>query len=255
MGSAPSSQPDVGVSINPRVEYASKVAQAAKKTHLIDVPVLVDLPDGTVRYRYIDRQNQDDLSQTSSQSQLHDGPHIGSKDLEYKKGYFFHAKFPDYSNVQQVNSEDDYRLKYIFKCPKSSRNKRLYYVTGKSLHLPDQTPSYASGLNSPVWPNVIKEHKHVYFSLQVLPEDMTSSNDSMDELVEQLKSYTSILIKVDCSDTIESLKEKISFRILEPAVNIHVFYQFHEIRPGVNIFSIASIPDIHEVVKVKLSKL
>lgn len=37
-------------------------------------------------------------------------------------------------------------------------------------------------------------------------------------------------IKVDCSDTIESLKEKISFRILEPAVNIHVFYQFHEIR-------------------------
>jgi len=31
MGSAPSSQPDVGVSINPRVEYASKVAQAAKK--------------------------------------------------------------------------------------------------------------------------------------------------------------------------------------------------------------------------------
>lgn len=64
----------------------------ALQIHLIDVPVLVDLPDGTVRYRYVDRQQ----GVNSSTLSLHEGPHRGHKELDCKKGYFFHARLADY---------------------------------------------------------------------------------------------------------------------------------------------------------------
>ena len=72
------------------------------QSHLIDAPVLVDLPQGTIRYRFADRQTQpktDMLQSTASlqSTELQDGPHRGAKDLHHKKGYFFQAKLADYS--------------------------------------------------------------------------------------------------------------------------------------------------------------
>lgn len=56
---------------------------------MIDVPVIVKLNDGTVRYRY-------DATQAYLK-QHREKPHEDAKNLANKKGYFYHVKLKDYS--------------------------------------------------------------------------------------------------------------------------------------------------------------
>lgn len=81
------------------------------QSHLIDAPVLVDLPQGSIRYRFVDRRTQPNAGLPNSNlslqsSDIPDGPHRGCNDLQHKKGYFFQAKLADYSTGQSNQKLD-----------------------------------------------------------------------------------------------------------------------------------------------------
>ncbi|XP_067934212.1 uncharacterized protein [Watersipora subatra] len=255
MGAGASAAPEVGVALNPRVQYATKKAQSEGKSHLIDAPALVNLPDGTVRYRYVGNQQS---GQNNFPLSLHESPHTGGTDLEHKKGYFFHARMADYSTeANNSKPEAGHKFKYVYKGPLISKNKKLYYVTGKGISVSDHTASYSgSELMTPTLSKIRKENNHVYYDLEPLLADDTSetgSTDVIEEVTYNALSAAPILLTVNSQESIDDIKEKVSMHILKPTSQIHIFYRNHEIRQEENLARL-----VHEThkdqYKIKLIK-
>ncbi|XP_068728237.1 uncharacterized protein [Montipora capricornis] len=222
MGAGASASRQGSVLISPRAEAFSKNNENGQL--MLDSPALIDLGHGTVRYRHPDEKTEQDHSRV-------------------KTGYFYHPRLDDFSEDAEVRPEDGFKFHYVFKGPrKDGKQKKLYYVYGTHLSAKDegikQEPyrPVGKGYN---WPESYRKANNLYYEL-TFPEqgeedfadtDSVVTGTDSPELADSVVDKENLRIVLGEMETVDSLKMRMSLRLLIPAVNFHVLHNKKELRP------------------------
>ncbi|XP_002742064.1 uncharacterized protein LOC100369744 [Saccoglossus kowalevskii] len=215
MGSGASKTQNVGFPMSPRAEFAEKHAPKGEQALMIDTPALIDLGHGTVRYR------------------REDNPSIQPDKL--RAGYFYHPRLDDYSEEARKRAEDNFKYRYVYKGPKRANDKRLFYVYGVGLKSKDQAkmvkkPYYRPKGHGYIWPSSFRKSNHVYCELCFVKQeaelsDSESEGEDLTDIEESgTKTVDNMRFSMKDVDTVESLKRRISVRLLIAVSNIHISY-------------------------------
>ncbi|CAH3029674.1 unnamed protein product [Porites evermanni] len=224
MGSGASANRRGSVVISPRAEAITKLKENGQL--MLDSPALIDLGHGTVRYRHPDEKREKD-------------------NTKVKTGYFYHPRLDDFSEDAEVRPDDSFKFHYVFKGPKKDgKVKRLYYVYGTHLSAKDegikQEPyrPVGKGYN---WPESYRKANNLYYEL-TFPEQGEGEEDFTDsdsvitgadspELADSVPDKDNMRIVLEEMETVDSLKMRMSLRLLIPSVNFHILYNKKELRP------------------------
>jgi len=240
MGANTSKTPDLGVPLNPRVNYADELARKEGKQKVIDAPVLVRLDQGTVRYRFAPEKA---LSENGSHHSLRiDKPHQGSAQNNPKRGYFYHATLNDFSEDAAYSKEDEWKFLYVTEGPNRAKQKKLFYVYGKGM---DAGPSQGFVQDTKVkpigqgyqWPAIFKQPDHVYFDLEFIAQDgeIESKDDEMNDIMhadQENNQAKDIQMTLESKNRCQRLKKRLSVRLVKPINHIHIYIQGREIHAG-----------------------
>ncbi|XP_074643057.1 uncharacterized protein LOC141900182 [Tubulanus polymorphus] len=233
MGTTASSSGAVGAPINPRVDYAYNMEKKTGKTTMIDTPVLINLQHGSIRYRDIEEKDEPHSSRRRRE-RPHEGP-----DRVQKKGYFYHAHLEDFSENAELNKEAAFKFRYVCQGPRSSKQKKVYYVYGVGMDAidpgiirKDETPK----IKNCFWNENKRQPTHAYFKLELLPQEAELEMDTVEELEneaflhdahEALMTYE---FKLTDTERVSILKERLSVKILKPVSQLHLAHDSSELR-------------------------
>lgn len=223
MGTSASANPTVGVTANPRVLYTDKLSKKEKKLQRIDVPVLVDVQHGSVRYRYgsYDGEPKNKASRVER-------PFEGDERVN-KQHYFYHPRMNDLRKDADPSKEDSFKFLQVTKGPASAKNKKLFYVYGRGWNamdgnrtLPTLTKEEGEDYS---WPQR-RQPNSCYYKLMFDSQDSELPEVSEeDRMTEELASTPNRnLIQMTLTDTDKALdvKRKLALKILRSAADIFV---------------------------------
>jgi len=247
MGVNNSKSPDVGVPLNPRVGYAGGLARKEGQQKLIDAPVLVQLNEGTVRYRYTLEEAENALNAQKNISSI-ERPHEGCSNIGNKQGYFYHATLNDFSEEAAYNKEEDWKFLYVTSGPKSALQKRLYYVYGRGRPTADphariDGPNFPKKEARPTgqgynWPSIFKQQNHAYYDMTFLmqSEELDVADDELDDVAMTAGNseggQNAIQLSMKTGDRVQKLKKRLSVRLVKPPSHIHIYSSGLELHAG-----------------------
>ncbi|CAD5125217.1 DgyrCDS13457 [Dimorphilus gyrociliatus] len=228
MGSAHTkSHPTRGVPVNPRVEYQDQLSKDSKGARLLDAPVLVRLPFGTIRYRYGEKSNEVLKDRIEK-------PHEG-EDRIGKEGYFYHSRLNDFSQYGNKEKEDAHKFCYVYKGPNSTSDKKVHYVFGKGLQ--------KTKVDEDRKRTVIFDYRkagHVYYILTFTDQQSEANDSDGEEYDDEIESFYNeklIQITMNKSQSIDRLKRRLAVRVIKPLGHIHVYLESfgEELQPEMKI--------------------
>ncbi|CAG2197714.1 unnamed protein product [Mytilus edulis] len=175
-------------------------------TQRIDVPVLIDVQHGSVRYRYGSYEGE-----PKNKSSRIERPFEGDLKVD-KKNYFYHPRL------------NDFRIG-----PASCKNKKLFYVYGRGWNaidgkktLPTMTKEEGDDYS---WPQMRKPNT-CYYNLVFNQQDIDLPEMSEEErLAEELSSTpnkSQIHVTLTDTDSAQDVKRKIALKILRSAADIYI---------------------------------
>ncbi|XP_060605001.1 uncharacterized protein LOC132757668 [Ruditapes philippinarum] len=218
MGTGSSIQPKEGVLPNPRIQYAGERKKKNKKDYQIGAPVLIDLDHGSIRYRYM----QDSKGSSVKKEKPFEG------DPTQKKGhYFYHPRLNDFSSKASADREDPQKFLYVVKGPNSAKDKKVFYVYGRSFDdkdgkLTKPMATRAMG-QDPTWP-LRQNANDVYYNLTFINQVPT------EDPIPGIPNRYQMQFALNNSDTVNDLKKKIALTIIKSSSNVHVCFQQNTLR-------------------------
>lgn len=228
--------------ISPRVEAFAKTDEPV----LLDSPVLLDLSHGTVRYRLPDERAKVKKAKPPEKTRTAEQQSKGEKSEDTKQGdeaaskvktgYFYHPRLADYSEDAEIPLGEQFKFYYVFKGPPRTKNKKLYYVYGTSQDAKDEGirhEEYRPKGKGYDWPESYRKANSLYYDLTFLGPDEEGFLDSDSDGESQVSGTTdytneldksNIKLKLHDTDTAESVKNRLTLRLLIPVINIHLQY-------------------------------
>ncbi|XP_052090420.1 uncharacterized protein LOC127727050 [Mytilus californianus] len=223
MGAGASSNQTVGVTANPRVLYSDQLSKKEKKTQRIDVPVLIDVQHGSVRYRYGSYEGE-----PKNKSSRIERPFEGDLKVD-KKNYFYHPRLNDFRKDADPSKEDDFKFLHVTKGPASCKNKKLFYVYGRGWNaidgkktLPTMTKEEGNDYS---WPQMRKPNSCYYnllFEQQETELPEMSEEERLSEELSSTPNKNQIHVTLTDTDSAQDVKRKIALKILKSAADIFI---------------------------------
>lgn len=232
MGTGASKEPPVGVRANPRVVYTDQLSKKENKNLSIDTPVLVDVEHGSIRYRYGSYKGE-----PSNKSRRIEKSYEGNDKIN-KQHYFYHARLNDFGKEASETKEDPSKFIYVAKGPNRAHQKKVFYVFGKGWNAMDgqkvlPTSTQEEGRDY-AWSSTRKPND-VYYNLTFIPQDceLAEVETEEDRLVGDLSSTANrqlIELTLTDSDKVNDVKNKMAYKLLKSAYNIHICWLKKELR-------------------------
>ncbi|KAL5010758.1 hypothetical protein ScPMuIL_013063 [Solemya velum] len=212
------STPAVGVSANPRLVYTDKLSKKERRCNLLlDVPVLVDVQHGSIRYRPGDEDGEPKINPGAS------------KDLmkvtreKTQAGYFFHTRLNDFTGSKfRTQENESHKFTYVAQGPASAKQKKIFYVYGFGMEKQDgartlPTTTDAKG-DDYSWP-VRRKTSDVFYDLF---KELKDKKEEMGDVHKE--SPIATRLRAIDSDTVGDVRRKLASLVQHAASDITICF-------------------------------